>query len=189
MNAPDTEPPPQDPPERPTPVEDVFLFCPNCGTANDTKGKVPFRCGSCHYANFFGPVAAVGGLIVNDNNELLLVRRARDPGKGQWGLPGGFVDRGESVEQSLAREIQEETSLIMTTCEFIYSGPNLYNYRGVVAPVLDMFFECGVEDREQIKLEPTELDHYEWLRPTPQHIANMAFESNKKAVQHWLDFN
>ena len=182
MNAPEAEPPP-------TPVEDVFNFCPNCGTASEITGAVPFRCGSCHYANFFGPVAAVGGLIVNDDNELLMVRRARNPGLGLWGLPGGFVDRDETVEQAMAREILEETSLVMTDCEFLSSGPNLYNYRGVVAPVLDIFLTCNVADREQIKLEPSELDHFEWLRPTPSHIANMAFESNKKAVQHWLDLS
>ena len=69
-------------------IETAYLFCPRCGTEAVAVGSVPFRCGQCGFANFFGPVAAVGGLVINDAGELLLVRRARDPGKGKWGLPG-----------------------------------------------------------------------------------------------------
>ncbi len=89
---------------KPQLIESFFKFCPNCATENPDLGAVPFHCSECGYAQFFGPVAAVGGLIGNDQNQLLLVRRVRNPGKGKWGLPGGFVDRDESIEQALARE-------------------------------------------------------------------------------------
>ncbi|MEO1616386.1 MAG: NUDIX domain-containing protein, partial [Planctomycetota bacterium] len=82
------------------PIEQAYHFCPRCGAAAESVGQVPFQCGKCGFSHYFGPVAAVGGLIVNDADELLLVRRARDPGKGKWGLPGGFVDRGETIEQA-----------------------------------------------------------------------------------------
>ena len=50
---------------------------------------------------FFGPFVAVGGLVINDKGQLLMVRRAKDPGKGKLGLPGGFIDAGEAVEISI----------------------------------------------------------------------------------------
>ncbi len=93
------------------PIASAYKFCPHCGSSNPQPGDVPFKCSNCGFACFFGPVAAVGGLIVNDDDELLLVRRARDPGKGKWGLPGGFVDSDETAEEALVREIREETNL------------------------------------------------------------------------------
>jgi 8-oxo-dGTP diphosphatase len=56
------------------------------------------------------PEVAVGGVLVRDGT-LLLVLRARGPGAGQWSLPGGRVDAGESVEEALVREMAEETGL------------------------------------------------------------------------------
>ena len=89
-------------------IENTYEFCPRCGARNAKPGSVPFRCNECGFTAWFGPVAAVGGLILNAAGELLLVRRARDPGKGRWGLPGGFVDRGETIEEGLIREVAEE---------------------------------------------------------------------------------
>ncbi|NND99509.1 MAG: NUDIX domain-containing protein [Pirellulaceae bacterium] len=168
------------------PVETAYQFCPRCGTRSESVGKVPFRCTDCEFANFFGPVAAVGGLVVDDVGRLLLVRRARDPGKGCWGLPGGFVDRNESVEQALAREVVEETALKVSSCRLILTHPNQYNYRGLVAPVIDLFYVCEVVDRDQITLARDELDHYEWVHPTQKHLDHMAFASNRVAIEHWL---
>ena len=44
---------------------------------------------------------------------LLLVRRAHDPGRGRWSLPGGRVEHGEALEQAVHREVAEETGLVI----------------------------------------------------------------------------
>ena len=140
---------------------------------------------ACGFAQFFGPVAAVGALVTNAESELLLVRRAKNPGKGCWGLPGGFVDRFETAEAAVAREVREETDLRVVQTKFLMTHHNQYNYAGIVAAVIDLFFCCDVSPGE-ISLVDGELDHYEWVHPTPEHLANMAFPSNRIAIERWM---
>lgn len=56
------------------------------------------------------PLVGVGGVILNGNN-VLLVRRGREPLRGEWSMPGGLVEVGEKLTEALRREIREETGL------------------------------------------------------------------------------
>ena len=56
-------------------------------------------------------VPCVGGILFDDDGRLLLVRRANDPGRGRWSVPGGRVEPGESDHVALVREMLEETGL------------------------------------------------------------------------------
>lgn len=56
-------------------------------------------------------IRCVGGIIRDTTGRLLLVRRAHDPGRGRWSLPGGRVEAGESDADAVAREMLEETGL------------------------------------------------------------------------------
>ena len=53
----------------------------------------------------------MGALVHDDDGRLLVVRRGRPPGAGQWSVPGGRVEPGETDEQAVAREVLEETGL------------------------------------------------------------------------------
>jgi ADP-ribose pyrophosphatase YjhB (NUDIX family) len=58
-----------------------------------------------------GILVGVGAVIWNADGQVLLIRRTKAPGAGHWSLPGGKVERGETLEQALRREVREETGL------------------------------------------------------------------------------
>ena len=82
---------------------------------------------SCTYP-FPRPAVTVDIIIFrlsDDTPELLLIERGNDPYKGQWALPGGFVDKDEALEHAAARELEEETGLtnILLTQMHTFGNP------------------------------------------------------------------
>jgi 8-oxo-dGTP diphosphatase len=57
------------------------------------------------------PIAGVGAVITNSAGHVALVRRGNAPREGQWSIPGGRIEWGETIEEALLREIMEETGL------------------------------------------------------------------------------
>lgn len=78
------------------------------------------------FSTFKTPRLTVDGLIINDNNEFVLIKRKNPPFKSKWALPGGFIEYGETVENALFREIKEETGLRIKILSIIgvFSKPN-----------------------------------------------------------------
>ena len=65
-----------------------------------------------------GPVVGVGGVVVQDGR-VLLIRRGKEPLYGRWVIPGGTVERGETLEEALVREMEEETQLRVEPLEVL----------------------------------------------------------------------
>ena len=64
------------------------------------------------------PIIGVGAVIIKDG-KILLEKRKNEPGKGKWSIPGGLVELGENVEQTVIREVGEETGLEVEKPEHI----------------------------------------------------------------------
>ena len=105
----------------------LFKYCPKCGSPrfgiHNFKSK---HCPDCGFTYYFNPSSATVALILNERDELLVCRRAKDPAKGTLDLPGGFVDMDETGEQGVAREVKEETGMEVTRAEYLFSLPNRY---------------------------------------------------------------
>lgn len=64
------------------------------------------------------PIVGVGAVVV-DRERVLLVQRGHEPSKGKWSLPGGILELGESLSEGVAREVLEETGLVVETVELV----------------------------------------------------------------------
>lgn len=88
-----------------------------------------------------GPKLTVDAVLLRAD-QVLLIRRGREPFKGSWALPGGFVDAGETVERACLRELAEETGLkgLIVDLLGVYSDPARDPRHHTVSVV----FVCGV---------------------------------------------
>jgi ADP-ribose pyrophosphatase YjhB (NUDIX family) len=68
-------------------------------------------------------LVAAGAFVFDEQNRLLLQKRSDN---GYWGLPGGFMELGQSVQETARREVYEETGIILGEMELfnVYSGPD-----------------------------------------------------------------
>jgi 8-oxo-dGTP diphosphatase len=64
------------------------------------------------------PLVGVGAVIVQ-NHSVLLIRRAQPPLLGEWSLPGGILECGETLREAVAREVREETGLVVETDDLL----------------------------------------------------------------------
>jgi 8-oxo-dGTP diphosphatase len=113
-----------------------FRFCPVCGGPFGTKQLRPHEpprlvCGACGFIYYIDPKVAVGTIIGLDGG-VLLARRAIEPGYGQWVFPGGYVDRGEVVEDAARREAREEVGLEVRLDRLV----GIYSYPGTTPIVV-----------------------------------------------------
>jgi 8-oxo-dGTP diphosphatase len=109
----------------------AYRFCPACGgplSGRRLKPTEPERpvCTACGHVVYLDPKVAVGTIIRAADDQLVLVRRAIEPGYGLWVFPGGYVDRGEEITAAAIREAREESGLDVRIDGLL----NIYSYGG-----------------------------------------------------------
>jgi ADP-ribose pyrophosphatase YjhB (NUDIX family) len=91
-------------------------FCLRCGHAlnvhQDREGKVRPQCPACHWVYYKNPVPAVAVVVLNEQNELLVIKRRFEPKAGQWALPSGYMEIYLTPEENAIEEMEEETGLV-----------------------------------------------------------------------------
>jgi 8-oxo-dGTP diphosphatase len=105
-----------------------YRYCPRCGGDLDSrivKASEPKRlvCQACSFIFYQDPKVVAGTVIMLDGG-IVLLKRGVEPALGKWVFPGGYVDRGESVQDAAVRETREESQLDVKL------GPllNVYSY-------------------------------------------------------------
>ena len=166
------------------PIE-FFHHCPRCGVALPPRDRPnAISCPNCQFLYFFNPASAVGAFVRDDAGRLLFLRRAVDPAKGKLGVPGGFIDLGESAEDALRREVREETGLELDDVKFVGSWPNRYLFRDIEYPVLDLYFAARARTTT-IVADASEVTSTCWLSPTELADDEIAFPSLRLALRQW----
>jgi len=129
-----------------------FRYCPRCATELEMRpsdGPDPDRpaCPSCGFVHYENPTPTVQAWIERDG-ELLALRRNEEPLKGEWNMPGGFIEAGESGPEATAREVREETGLEVAVGEPIGAFPSTYGSGSDAQPILGLAYRCRVTGGE-----------------------------------------
>jgi mutator protein MutT len=162
------------------------VHCPACGGSDfPVDSRKSRRCSACGFTFFINAGAAVA-VILECDGELLLTVRAEDPGRGALGLPGGFVDPGESLEQALRREVQEEIGLELPDVEYLASYPHSYQDGDVRIPTCDAVFLCRVPERPDVRALD-EVSEVRWIAAADIALEDIAFPSLRAAVGAVID--
>ena len=80
------------------------------------------------------PLVGIGAVVVDDHGRVLLVKRASEPMKGHWSLPGGLLELGESLAEGVKREVFEETGLFVKPQAIVEVVDRIYRNSGGKEP-------------------------------------------------------
>ena len=165
-------------------IKNAYQFCSTCG-ANLKKDKYNnLACVKCSFVNYRNARPTATALIVLDNR-ILLVKRHNVPFKGWWDLPGGFVDRGETFEEAMRRELSEELELKIRKIKFF--GHFAGTYRSPVDSfhIITAVFIVTPRGKNISVLDSEELTNVKWFlkKKLPGRIA---FDSNQKIIKAFL---
>jgi ADP-ribose pyrophosphatase YjhB (NUDIX family) len=118
-------------------------------------------------------IMVVAGAFVFDKENRLLLQKRTD--NGQWGLPGGFMELEETVQDTTRREVFEETGLHLGKLELfgIYSGPD-YNKtfsNGDQVSLVQFLFTCKDFKGELVESNPESMNnHFFSLNKLPENL-------------------
>jgi NAD+ diphosphatase len=148
--------------------------------------KNAIKCGACGYVYFHNTAAAVAG-IIEIKGKVLLIRRATEPKKGFYDLPGGFVDYRESIDAALIREVKEECNLDITDLRYFGSFGNIYRYCGVDYFTADAFFLCRPVGSKKLRISK-EASGFVLADVKKFDLNKIAFTSIRKALKKYSRF-
>ena len=164
-----------------------YRYCPRCGAEGSfNEAEFSFQCPRCGFHFFLNSAAAVAAMIFNERGELLVVRRAVEPYKGFYDLPGGFVDPGESVEEALIREVGEELDLVPESFSYYASFPNRYLFSGAIVYTVDMAFKCFISDFSSMKFRD-DIMGVDFIVPGKSTIEMAPFDSLQNFIKKLSD--
>lgn len=162
-------------------------FCPACGKKSlHMEDEKKLECTDCSFV-FFKNVASAVGVILEHQNKILLITRARDPGKGLFDVPGGFCDEYETPEKTAEREILEELNLNISDFHYIASFPNRYLYKNILYHTMDMIYLCRPDSVSGLKPETEEVHHFEWFSKEEIPLEKIAFPSIRQALSIYIN--
>jgi ADP-ribose pyrophosphatase YjhB (NUDIX family) len=158
----------------------VIQYCADCGMRTEVRvvARHPLSvCPSCERIFFRNPKVVVTALIEQDGR-VLLIRRDIEPGRGLWGLPGGYVDWDEHPEQAMVREVAEETGARVEPDGLLSVGHTVLDgEHGIVILHYRARLNGGdVAPRDEVQ-------EVGWF--SPGHLPPLAFATHRKVLEEW----
>ena len=162
-----------------------WRHCPRCagplalGRPAEHEGDV-LHCPACGLVVYDNPAPTASALVVRDG-ALLLTRRAREPLAGRWDVPGGFVEPMELPDQTVRRELREETGLEVEVGELF--GIFLDRY-GDGAATLNLFYPASVVGGHERAAD--DVSEIGWFPLAGLDPAMVAFASGRAAIEQFV---
>jgi ADP-ribose pyrophosphatase YjhB (NUDIX family) len=160
-----------------------WSWCPRC--RSELRGdKRRLDCPSCGFVAYPSSKATAGALCEDEDGRLLLVRRAHEPFKGRWDIPGGFLDEGEHPLDGLRRELQEETGLEVEPRDFVGVWMDRYGGDSTAEATLNLYWTARVVGGAPQPAD--DVDDLRWFArdelPPPEQLA---FENVPLVLSAW----
>ncbi len=155
-------------------------YCPRCGHALEEReafGRVRRFCPVCDRVVFREHKVAAG-VIVEQDGEVLLVRRRIQPRQGLWTFPGGFVDFDESPAEAAVRECREETGLVVEITSLLDVVGGQEHESGADIVIVYLARQVGGELRAA-----DEVDRAAFF--PPEDLPPLAFRATREAIDSW----
>ncbi len=130
-------------------------------------------------------VPATGALILNEDNEIFLMKSPK--WQNQWLVPGGKVEKGDTMKETVKKEVKEETGLEVTDINFLKAkdGGNPDDFERDTHFIF-LNFVCRAENQE-VKLDEREAVDYIWIDPEEALEADLEInDSTREFIQTWL---
>ena len=116
---------------------DAPEFCPTCGDGLDTRETTDglrAHCRDCGVTFYRNPASLARATVI-DGDRVLLIERGRGDDVGEWALPGGYVEEGESPREAAARELAEETAVRADPDDLRLIGAGTLRFEGGASEV------------------------------------------------------
>jgi ADP-ribose pyrophosphatase YjhB (NUDIX family) len=141
----------------------------------ERHGRYRPVCPACGFTAFYDPKIATA-VVVDIDGQIVLQRRAIAPGRGKWTFPGGYVDRGERIEDAAVREVVEEVRLAIEAPRLI----GIYSEPGETV-VLAAFHASANGQAPSLGDESTEVRLF-----TLDDLPELAFHRDQRIITDWL---
>jgi len=139
-----------------------WQWCPRCGEQlRGNESRV--ECAACGFVAYASSKSTAGALVEDGNGRVLLARRAKEPFKGRWDIPGGFLEEGEHPLDGLRRELREETGLEVEPLEFLGVWMDRYGGDSTAEATLNLYWTARVESGEARAAD--DVDDLGWFEP------------------------
>lgn len=130
-------------------------YCYICGSKLKAEKEGIWWCDSCEQQYFANPIPCVEAALFDDKGQVLLAERGNKPNKGKYDLPGGFIDTGETAEEALYRELEEELGLQshqVSQPQYVGCYTSQYPYGKVTYQTLIFVYAASIE--ADVRLQP-----------------------------------
>jgi 8-oxo-dGTP diphosphatase len=148
-----------------------WRHCPRCSAELEhDEGSAKVECPNCGFRHYAHSEVTACAIVTDDQDRVLLTRRAGAPFEGYWDLPGGFVGEAEHPHDALRRELREETGLEVEPHELLGIWIDRYTEQGDDGPAtMNLYFTASTSGGEA---QPNDdVAELRWTNPTdfPPH--------------------